>query len=155
MASRTQPRRFSIKPQQARFRSFSGQPQTVRRFARSAPARPPRRVGPTSAPLRRPIPRRRQSQPAGAKGLLQRLGSALPLGGSSGKRGTRATGAGKPAVLGLLGAGAAGAALLAKRRKGSSSSEVPAVQDGAASQTPTPVPHAARPDGPPAGEQPG
>lgn len=129
---------------QARFGRSAGQPQAGRRFARSSPqTAQPRRFGRNSA--RAGVggvgrTRRRQPERSGAQGLLQNLKSVLP-GGSSGKRGGRSAAPGvggllssfggakagrgrKPALLGLLGAGAAGAAVVAKRRKGSGSSEV-------------------------------
>jgi hypothetical protein len=174
VALRNQPRR-TASSQHARF-SRGGQAQAGQRFARSAQARTPRSFGRTGTQSSgRPTYRRRQqSQPTGAQGLLQRLGSALPLGGSSGQRGKRSGGSlpvigglmeslggkkrtgtargGKPAMLGLLGAGAAGAAMLAKRRKGSSPSEPAAIDYTAEPPTPAPATNTPRADGPTAGE---
>jgi hypothetical protein len=174
MAPRTQPRRAASNSP-ARFNRVARQTQERRRFARSASTPSSRRFGRTpTQPSGRPTHRRRQSRSTGAQGLLKRLGSALPLGGSSGKRGNRSSGSlpmvggllksvggnqrggtgrgRKPAMLGLLGAGAAGAAVLAKRRKGSTSSAIPAVENSAESQTPTPATQTPTPYGPTAAE---
>jgi hypothetical protein len=172
MAPRTQPRRATSNSP-TRFSRVAGQAQDGRRFARSASTRSSRTFGRTpTQPRGRPPHRRRQSRATGEQGFLKRLGTALPLGGSSGKRGNRSSGSlpvvggllkslgkqrggtgrgGKPAMLGLLGAGAAGAAVLAKRRKGSTSSEIPAVEKSTESQTPTPATQSPRPDGTTAG----
>jgi hypothetical protein len=173
MAPRTQPRRAASNSP-ARFSRVARQTQESRHFARSASTPSSRRFGRPTQPSGRPTQRRRQSRSTGAQGLLKRFGSALPLGGSSGRRGNRSggslpvvggllksvggnqrggTGRGrKSAMLGLLGAGAAGAAVIAKRRKGSTSSASPAVENSAESQTPTPATQTPRPYGPTAGE---
>ena len=141
MARTTQRRQEAATSQQGRFgRGSTGQPQARRRFARSAGQSAPRR-------------RHRQPEQSGAQKLMQGIRGVLPGGGksSTGRRsggsipvvggllsslggtkkrgagGTKKRGAGrgrKPAVFGLLGAGAAGAAAaVAKRRHGSRSSE--------------------------------
>lgn len=165
-ASRTQPGRFS---------RVGGQVRTGRRFARKR-AQSSRRFARTQSSGRAAYGRR-QSQSGGAQGLVQRFGSALPVGGSSGKRRNQSGGSlsrvggllstlgskqrkgtgrgGKPAMLALLGAGAAGAAVFAKRRKGSRSSDARPVEDSDLSQTPTPAPDPPAPGGLTAGEQPG
>jgi hypothetical protein len=142
--TRTKDWRAVSSPRQRRFVRTARQPQTGRRFARSSPqTAQTHRFGRSSARAGAggiARTRRRQPQRSGAQGLLQNLKSVLP-GGSSGKRGSRGAipGVGglrsslggakggrgrKPAMLGLLGAGAAGAAaVVAKRRKGSGSSE--------------------------------
>jgi hypothetical protein len=135
VARTTQGRQEAATPRQGRFgRGSTGQHQSRRRFARSAGQTAPRR-------------RRRQPEQSGAQKLMQGIRGVLPGGGksSTGRRsggsipvvggllnslgGTKKRGAGrdrKPAVFGLLGAGAAGAAAaVAKRRRGSRSPQPP------------------------------
>lgn len=182
-------RRFSRSPQAGP----RGQRQAVlvRRYARSY-GRP---SGGQSA-SRFARGRRRQPQPSGMQKVMQGVKGVLP-GGSSGKRGgagsipvvggllsslggKKGGGARKPAMLGLLGAGAAGAAVVAKRRRGSGSGDTPTppehlrehaeggpervetppgpragAPESPASQTPPPPPPAAgTPPSPPARERP-
>jgi hypothetical protein len=145
VARTTQGRREAATLRQGRFgRGSTGQAQS-RRFARSAGhTEPARRFGRASA---RPSggasrSRRRQPEHSGAQKLMQGIRGMLPGGAgkaSAGRRsggsipvvggllsslgGTKKRGAGrgrKPAIFGLLGAGAAGAAAaVAKRRHGS------------------------------------
>ncbi|MBA3263987.1 MAG: hypothetical protein H0T69_16265 [Thermoleophilaceae bacterium] len=70
----------------------------------------------------------------GGESRAKGKGSAIPVVGGllGGKKGASADRGRKPALLGLLGAGAAGAALAAKRRKSSDSRQ--------ASETPVPEP---------------
>ena len=143
VARTTQRRQEAATSQQGRFgRGSTGQPQARRRFARSAGQSAPRR-------------RHRQPEQSGAQKLMQGIRGVLPGGGKSstdrrsggsipvvggllsslggtkkrGAGGTQKRGAGrgrKPAVFGLLGAGAAGAAAaVAKRRHGSRSPQPP------------------------------
>jgi hypothetical protein len=136
VARTTQRRQEAATPRQGRFgRGSSGQPQARRRFPRSAGQSAPRR-------------RNRQPEQSGAQKLVQGIRDMLPGRGgksSAGRRsggsipvvggllsslgGTKKRGAGrgrKPAVFGLLGAGAAGAAAaVAKRRHGSRSPQPP------------------------------
>jgi hypothetical protein len=118
------------------------QAQSGRRFTRSAP--PSTRGG---------LPgRRRQPEPGRAEKLLGLIAGALPGGGRRSKGrgsavpvvgrflgGKKRAGGGRgrrPALLGLLGAGAAGAAVAAKRRKGDGSMRPSETQ-------PAPEPHTA------------
>ena len=155
--TRTRDWRTAAASRQGRSARSGAQPQTGRRFSRSAQAGPrgkrqavlARRYarsygrpsgGPSASRFARG--RRRQPQPSGMQKVMQGVKGVLP-GGSSGKRGgagsipvvggllsslggKKSGGARKPAMLGLLGAGAAGAAVVAKRRKGSSSGKTPA-----------------------------
>lgn len=145
--TRTKDWRTTSASRQGRFNRSATRPQAGRRFTRSTPqtAQPPRSFGRSSGRSGAGgagRTRRRQPQPSGAQGLLQSIKGSLP-GGSSGKRGRRNSSAGvggllsslggkksggarKPAMLGLLGAGAAGAAaVVAKRRRGADSSDTP------------------------------
>jgi hypothetical protein len=146
----TQGRREAATSRQGRVaRGSSNQAQSPRRFARTAgQTEPARRFGRASARPSGGAPRRRRRQPeqSGAQKLMQGIRGVLPGGGgksSAGRRsggsipglggllgslgGTKKRGAGrgrKPAVFGLLGAGAAGAAAaVAKRRHGTRSSQ--------------------------------
>lgn len=145
MARTTQGRREAATLRQGRFgRGSTGQTQSPRRFARSAGQTEPARFGRASARRSAGAPHRRHRQPeqGGAQKLMQGIRGMLPGGGgkaSAGRRsggsipavggllsslgGTKKQGAGrgrKPALFGLLGAGAAGAAAaVAKRRHGS------------------------------------
>jgi hypothetical protein len=158
VARTTQGRREAATLRQGRFgRGSTGQTQSPRRFARSAgQTEPARRFGRASARPSGDAPRRRRRQPeqSGAQKLMQGIRGMLPGGGgkaSAGRRsgesipvvggllsslggGTKKQGAGrgrKPAMFGLLGAGAAGAAAaVAKRRHGSRSSEPAAEMRG-------------------------
>ena len=148
--TRTQGRREAATSRQGRFaRGSTDQAQSPRRFARSAgQSEPARRFGRASARPGAGAPRRRRRQPeqSGAQKLMEGIRGVLPGGGeksSAGRRsggsipgvgglvsslgGTKKRGARrgrKPAVFGLLGAGAAGAAAaVAKRRHGSRSSQ--------------------------------
>ena len=127
--TRTQGRREAVPSRQGRFaRGSTDQAQPPRRFA--------------------PRGRRRQPEQSGAQKLMQGIRRMLPGGGgksSAGRRsggsvsgvgdllsslgGTKKRGAGrgrKPAMFGLLGAGAAGAAAaVAKRRHGTRSPQPP------------------------------
>ena len=150
--TRTQGRRAAGTSRQGRFaRGSTDQAQSPRRFARSAgQTEPTRRFGRASARPSGGAPRRRRRQPeqSGAQKLMQGIRGMLPSGGgksSAGRRsggsisgvgdlvsslgGTKKRGAGrgrKPAMFGLLGAGAAGAAAaVAKRRHGSRSPQPP------------------------------
>ena len=150
MARTTQGRREAATLRQGRFgRGSTGQTQSPRRFARSAgQTEPARRFGRASARPSGDAPRRRRRQPehSGAQKLMQGIRGMLPGGGgkaSTGRRsggsipvvggllsslgGTKKRGARrgrKPAIFGVLGAGAAGAAAaVAKRRHGSRSSQ--------------------------------
>ena len=122
MARTTQGRREAAKPQRGRFaRSSTGQTRSPRRFPRSA-GQPeqsgakklmeavrgalPGGGGKSSAKSRKPS--------SGLEGLLSSLGGKKEQGGGRGR---------KPAIFGLLGAGAAGAAAVAKRRQGRRSSQ--------------------------------
>lgn len=178
MARTTQGRREAATRRQGRFgRGSTGQTQSPRRFARSAgQTEPARRFGRASARPSGDAPRRRRRQPehSGAQKLLQGIRGMLPGGGgkgSAGRRsggsipvvggllgslgGTKKRGAGrgrKPAVFGLVGAGAAGAAAaVAKRRHGSGSSQ-PAgeTRDVSEAQATSTVAHPA--DAPPTDE---
>jgi len=134
VARTTQGRREAATPR--RFARSAGHSESARRFGRAS-ARPS-----AGAPLRR----RRQPEQSGTQKLTQTIRGMLPGGrgkSSAGRRsggsipvvggllsslgGTKRRGAGrgrKPAVFGLLGAGAAGAAAaVAKRRHGSRSSQ--------------------------------
>ncbi len=96
-----------------------------RRFTRSGPA-----PGRTSRGRRQPAPGPadkliglvRRALPGGDSGG-KRTGSSIPLVGGllGGKHGASAQRGRKPALVGLLGAGAAGAAVAAKRRRKSGS----------------------------------
>jgi hypothetical protein len=149
--TKTQGRREAATSRQGRFaRGSTDQAQSPRRFARSAgQTEPARRFGRASARPSAGAPRRRRRQPeqSGAQKLMEGIRGVLPGGGgksSAGRRsggsipgvgglvsslgGTKKRGARrgrKPAVFGLLGAGAAGAAAaVAKRRHGSRSSQL-------------------------------
>jgi hypothetical protein len=148
VARTTQRRREAATLRQGRFaRGSTGPGQAPRRFARGAGrAEPLRRFGRASARPSGGAPRRRRGQPeqGGAQKLMQVIRGVLPggRGKSSGKRpGGSVPGVGgllsspggkkvrsggrarKPAIFGLLGAGAAGAAAaVAKRRHGPRSS---------------------------------
>jgi hypothetical protein len=142
--TRTKDWRNASASRQGRSNRSAARPQAGRRFTRGTPQPQTRGFG---RGLTRPgaggVGRtgRRQPEPSGAKGLLRSLKGSLP-GGSSGKRGGgsslpgvggllsslggKKSGRGrKSAMFGLLGAGAAGAAVVAKRRKGSGSSDTP------------------------------
>ena len=148
--TRTQGRPEAATSRQGRFaRGATDQAQSPQRFARSAgQTEPARRFGRASARPSGGAPRSRRRQPeqGGAQKLMQGIRGMLPGGGgksSAGRRsgrsipgvggllsslgGTKKRGAGrgrKPAMFGLLGAGAAGAAAaVAKRRHGSRSSQ--------------------------------
>jgi hypothetical protein len=150
--TRTQGRREAATSRQGRFaRGSTDQAQSPRRFARSAgQTEPARRFGRASARPSGGASRRRRRQPeqSGAQKLMQGIRGVLPGGGgksSAGWRsggsipvvggllsalgGTKKRGSGrgrKPAVFGLLGAGAAGAvAAVAKRHHGSRSPQSP------------------------------
>jgi hypothetical protein len=170
--TRTQGRREAATSRRGRFaRGSTDQAQSPRRFARSAgQTEPGRRFGRASARPSGGAPRRRRRQPeqSGAQKLMQGIRGVLPGGGksSTGWRsggsipvvggllsslgGTKKRGAGrgrKPAVFGLLGAGAAGAAAaVAKRRHGSRPPSEPQTPS-----TATPAP-AHRADAPMPGE---
>jgi hypothetical protein len=156
VARTTQRRQEAATPRQGRFgRGSSGQPQARRRFPRSAGQSAPRR-------------RNRQPEQSGAQKLMQGVRGVLAGGGKSSTGrwsggsipvvggllsslgGTKKRGAGrgrKPAVFGLLGAGAAGAAAaVAKRRHGSRPPSEPQTPS-----TATPAP-AHRADAPMPGE---
>jgi hypothetical protein len=171
--TRTQGRREAATSRQGRFaRGSTDQAQSPRRFPRSAgQTEPVRRFGRASARPSGGAPRKRRRQPeqSGAQKLMQGIRGVLPGGGgksSAGRRsggsipvvggllsslgGTKKRGAGrgrKPAVFGLLGAGAAGAAAaVAKRRHGSRPPSEPQTPS-----TATPAP-AHRADAPMPGE---
>ena len=129
MARTTQGRREAAKPQRGRFaRSSTGQTRSSAR--------------PGSGAFRG---RRGQPEQNGAQKLMEAVRGALPggRGKSSAKSGRRSSGfegllsslggkkeqgggrGRKPAIFGLLGAGAAGAAAVAKRRQGRRSSQAP------------------------------
>ena len=150
MARTTQGRREAATLREGHFgRGSTGKTQSPRRFARSAgQTEPARRFGRASARPSGGAPHRRRRRPeqSGAQKLMQGIRGMLPGGGGKasagrrsgksipvvggllsslgGKKGQRAGRGRKPAVFGLLGAGAAGAAAaLAKRRHGSHSSQ--------------------------------
>ena len=170
MARTTQGRQEAATPRQGRFaRGSTDQPQS------RATLRAELRLDPGSAPRRRS----RQPEQSGAQKLMQGIRGMLPGGGgksSAGRRsggsipvvggllsslgGTKKRGAGrgrKPAVFGLLGAGAAGAAAaVAKRRHGSRSPQPPegnatGMSEPQTPSTATPAP-AHRADAPMPGE---
>jgi hypothetical protein len=181
--TRTQGRREAATSRQGRFaRGSTDQAQSPRRFARSAgQTEPARRFGRASARPSGGAPRRRRRQPeqSGAQKLMQGIQGMLPGRGgksSAGRRsggsipvvggllsslgGTKKRGAGrgrKPAMFGLLGAGAAGAAAaVAKRRHGSRSPQPPegnatGMSEPQTPSTATPAP-AHRADAPMPGE---
>jgi hypothetical protein len=147
VARTTQRRQEAATPRQGRFgRGSTGQTQSPRR-------------------------RRRQPEQSGAQKLMQGIRGMLPGGGksSTGQRsggsipvvggllsslgGSKKRGAGrgrKPAVFGLLGAGAAGAAAaVAKRRHGSRSSETVVETPAHPADAPPPGDTAKGPDTPP------
>lgn len=151
MARTTQKRREAA-PRQGRFgRGSSGQTQAPRRFARAS-ARPGGGA---------PRGRRGQREQSGVQKLIQGIRGVLPGGGgkSSAKPGTRSKGRSggrgrKPAMFGLLGAGAAGAAAtVAKRRHGRSSEAAGKTGDMSEAQATSPAATPAQPaDAPPPGE---
>ena len=180
--TRTQGRREAGTSRQGRFaRGSTDQAQSPRRFARSAgQTEPARRFGRASARPSGGAPRTRRRQPeqSGAQKLIQGIRGMLPGGGksSAGRRsggsipgvggllsslgGTTKRGAPrgrKPAMFGLLGAGAAGAAAaVAKRRHGSRSPQPPerdasGMSEPQTTSTATPAP-AHRVDAPMPGE---
>jgi hypothetical protein len=121
-SARTQQRRATT-PQRGRVQRPA---QPGRRFTRSAPASgrsgmPGRRRQPEQSRAEKVIGLVRGALPGGGS-RTKKKGSAIPVVGGllGGMKGRRAGGR-KPALLGLLGAGAAGAAVAAKRRKGSDS----------------------------------
>jgi hypothetical protein len=150
--TRTRGRREAVTSRRGRFaRGSTNQAQPPRRFARSSgQTKPAWRFGRASARPSRESPRRRrrQREQGGAQKLMQGIRGMLPGGSgksSAGRRaggsisgvgdllsslgGTKKRGTGrgrKPAIFGLLGAGAAGAAAaVAKRRRGSRSPQPP------------------------------
>ena len=182
--TRTQGRREAATSRQGRFaRGSTDQAQSQRRFPRSAgQTEPARRFGRASARPSGGAPRKRRRQPeqSGAQKLMQGIRGVLPGGGKSSTRrrsggsipvvggllsslgGTKKRGAGrgrKPAVFGLLGAGAAGAAAaVAKRRHGARSPQPPegnatGMSEPQTPSTATPAP-AHRADAPMPGETP-
>jgi hypothetical protein len=162
--TRTQGRREAVTSRQGRFaRGSTDQARPPRRFARSA--------GQTKRG------RRRQPDQGGAQKLMQQIRGMLPGGGgkpSAGRRagrsisgvgdllsslgGSKKRGAGrgrKPAMFGLLGAGAAGAAAaVAKRRHGPRSPQRPEADASGTTepQTTSPPAPAHRADAPVPGE---
>jgi hypothetical protein len=172
--TRPQNRRPVSPSHRGRFGRRAGEAQTRRPFRNQQQTAPVRRFGrsptrPTVGGIARK--RRRQPQPGGLQKLVQRFRDALP-GASSGKRERRSgspiapvrdlftsiggkkgarTGRGrKPAMLGLLGAGAAGAAVVAKRRRASAPAETPATSTETISEPPPATTPAPPPDTPPA-----
>jgi hypothetical protein len=177
----TQGRRKAATSRQGRFaRGSTDQAQSPGRFARSAgQTEPARRFGRASARPSGGAPRRRRRQPEqnraqklmqGVRGMLsggvgkssagRRSGGSIPVVGGllSSLGGTKKRGAGrnrKPAMFGLLGAGAAGAAAaVAKRRRGRSSQPAGETRDVPQAQaTPTAPTTPAQPaDAPPPDE---
>jgi hypothetical protein len=172
--TRTQGRREAATMRQGRFaRGSTSQAQAPRRFARSAgESEAARRFGRASARPSGGAPGRRRRQPeqSGAQKLIQGIRRVLPGGGgkSSTKPGRRSggsipgvggllsslggkkrRGAGrgrKPAMFGVLGAGAAGAAAaVVKRRQGSRHSQPPADQTSGMSEPQTAGPATSTP----------
>ena len=171
---RSQNRRPASPPHRGRFGRRAEQAQPGRRFARGAQqTAPARRFGRPARPSAGAGKRGRQPQPGGLQRLVHQVRGALP-GASSGKRGSRSRspiapvrdlltsiggkkGAGtsrgrRPAMLGLLGAGAAGAAVVAKRRKASAPSETPPTATEAVSEPHPATTPAPRPDTQEAGD---
>lgn len=148
--TKAQVRRDAATSRQGRFaRGSTHQAQPPRRFARSAgQTESARRFGRASARPSGGAPRRhrRQTEQSGAQKLIQGIRGWLPGGGkSSAKPGRRPGGSRgarrgrKPAMLGLLGAGAAGAAaVVAKRRHGSRSPQPPEGDASGMSEPQTP-----------------
>jgi hypothetical protein len=154
VARTTQGRREAAPLRQGRFgRGPTGQAQGPRRFARSgAQTESARRFGRASARPSGGAPRRRRGQreQGGAQRLIHAIRGVLPggrgksdtrsggsmagvggllgsLGGKKGRSGGRAR---KPAIFGVLGAGAAGAAAVVAKRRNAPRSSQPADETG-------------------------